>query len=179
MPETVEFLETIARGSDYSQVTSGESLAQSIYHIKLSLGLFSEPLAPSAPEGYSLFFDEVIRVYRTYNWFLLFIIKASNSIELKKLLQLLSRQHAGKWFKETVPALASMLLMLPSLLETHWQRSDSFLDVRGGRVKIGLRLVDQQEAGIVVLSQVTGVYAPCLCYVPSMNLRHISNGDYL
>lgn len=47
--------------------------------------------------------------------------------------------------------------MLPSLLETHWQRSDSFLDVRGGRVKIGLRLVDQQEAGIVVLSQVTGV----------------------
>lgn len=62
----------------------------------------------------------------------------------------MSKDEAGKWFKEVVPRLADLLLRLPELLETHYQNAGAFT---------GLRLLDSQQSGIVVLNQVTG----CLC----------------
>lgn len=67
----------------------------------------------------------------------------------------MSRAEARKWFGEVIPALANLLLRLPSLLELHYQNADALIN--GGRdgVKTGLRLLHSQEAGIVFLSQVS------------------------
>lgn len=55
----VEALKALSEGPDINNVNSGESLFAAISDIRNSLSLCAEPLAPSAPEGYSLFFDEV------------------------------------------------------------------------------------------------------------------------
>lgn len=60
----------------------------------------------------------------------------------------MSRADAGKWFGEVVPELAKLLLRLPSLLESH------YVNAQQGTA---LRLLEAQEAGIVVLSQVSGL----------------------
>ena len=69
--------------------------------------------------------------------------------------QLMSRAEANKWFGDVLPAMADLLLRLPSMLEAHYNCADSVTCV-GGRngLKTGLRLLKSQEAGIVLLSQV-------------------------
>ncbi|XP_031376963.1 poly(ADP-ribose) glycohydrolase 1-like isoform X1 [Punica granatum] len=119
-----EALEALSRGPEHSHVDSGEVMGVAVADIKHSLGLSSEPLAPFAVEGYALFFDE-----------------------------LLPRNDSDKWYKEVLPFLARLLLQLPSLLETHWRKADSFFDVKRCRAMTGLRLLEQQEPGVVVLSQ--------------------------
>ncbi|KAK8950911.1 Poly(ADP-ribose) glycohydrolase 1 [Platanthera zijinensis] len=63
--------------------------------------------------------------------------------------ELMSRMDSRAWFGEVVPKLATLLLQLPSLLEAHYLDSDE----KFGEGRAGLRLIDQQEAGIVILSQ--------------------------
>lgn len=60
--------------------------------------------------------------------------------------QLMSREESRIWFREVLPMLARLLLRLPSLLELHYRDADN-----AGN---GLRVMDQQESGIVFLSQV-------------------------
>ncbi|GLT73693.1 hypothetical protein SLA2020_455310 [Shorea laevis] len=91
--QVVEALKALSRGPDHSRVCSGEVLSSAIADIRASLPLF-EPLAPFAPQGYALFFDE-----------------------------LMSREDSRKWFEEVLPELANLLLRLPVLLETHYQNA--------------------------------------------------------
>ncbi|GKE64199.1 poly(ADP-ribose) glycohydrolase 1-like protein isoform X2, partial [Tanacetum coccineum] len=67
---------------------------------------------------------------------------------------LMSRAEANKWFGEVLPAMADLLLRLPSMLEAHYKNADSVTCV-GARdgLQTGLRLLKSQEAGIVLLSQ--------------------------
>lgn len=58
----------------------------------------------------------------------------------------MSRMDSRMWFAEVIPALANLLLRLPSLLEAYYLDCGS---------NIGLRIMRQQEAGIVFLSQVS------------------------
>ncbi|KAJ6958880.1 poly(ADP-ribose) glycohydrolase 1-like isoform X1 [Populus alba x Populus x berolinensis] len=119
--QVVKSLETLSKGPLYSKVDSGELLFNAISHIRDSLALPSlQPVAPFAHGGYALFFDELI-----------------------------SRAEASKWFEEVVPALANLLLRLPSLLESHYQDADYLFNGVG----TGLRLLGSQEAGIVFLGQ--------------------------
>lgn len=59
------------------------------------------------------------------------------------------RDQATRWFKEVLPKMADLLLRLPFLLETHYQSSD----------ETGLRLLESQQSGLVLLSQVCS-YSP-------------------
>lgn len=68
-------------------------------------------------------------------------------------LQLITCVEAGKWFEETVPALARLLIRLPSLLEGHYRNADHIFG-KGCGIETGLRVLASQEIGIVVLSQV-------------------------
>lgn len=54
------------------------------------------------------------------------------------------REQATRWFKEVLPKMANLLLRLPFLLESHYQSSD----------ETGLRLLESQQPGLVLLSQV-------------------------
>lgn len=65
-------------------------------------------------------------------------------------MQLIRGEDAKRWFDEIIPALARLLLQLPSLLETHFRSADGVV----GGVETGLRLLEPQQAGIVFLSQV-------------------------
>lgn len=67
------------------------------------------------------------------------------------LVQLITRDEAAKWFEQVVPKLADLLLRLPYLLETHYEKADGGI-VKG--VNTGLRLLESQQPGIVFLSQV-------------------------
>uniref|UniRef100_A0A6N2LLL7 PARG helical domain-containing protein n=1 Tax=Salix viminalis TaxID=40686 RepID=A0A6N2LLL7_SALVM len=119
--QVVKSLETLSKGPLYSEVDSGELLFNAISHIRDSLAVPSlQPLAPFTLAGHALFFDELI-----------------------------SRAEAAKWFGEVVPALANLLLRLPSLLESHYQNADNSFN----GVKTGLRLLGSQEAGIVFLGK--------------------------
>ncbi|OAY51350.1 poly(ADP-ribose) glycohydrolase 1 isoform X1 [Manihot esculenta] len=120
----VEALKALSEGPDINNVNSGESLFAAISDIRNSLSLCAEPLAPSAPEGYSLFFDE-----------------------------LMSRAESTKWFGEVLPALANLLLRMPSLLQSHYENADKFFNGVTNGVRTSLRLLGPQVAGIVFLSQ--------------------------
>ncbi|KAK8967324.1 Poly(ADP-ribose) glycohydrolase 1 [Platanthera guangdongensis] len=146
--KALESLKALALGPDLSRVCSGEILFDAIVDIRDSLGLSHERLASHAGDGYSLFFDEVaprpvalliIRI-SSLKVFFLFIF----------CWKLMSRMDSRAWFGKVVPKLATLLLQLPSLLEAHYLDSDA----KFGEGKAGLRLIDQQEAGIVILSQV-------------------------
>jgi poly(ADP-ribose) glycohydrolase len=95
----VEALKAMATGPHHSQVDSGELLFIAISDIRHSLSLSNHLFAPSSPQGYSLFFD-----------------------------QLMSREESTKWFEEVVPALANLLLRFPSLLQTHYQTADALIN---------------------------------------------------
>ncbi|WZZ54969.1 hypothetical protein YC2023_055076 [Brassica napus] len=120
-PRVVEALKAMSEGPSHSRVDSGEVLWQAISDMRQSLSLSARLLSPSAPQGYALLFDELIH-----------------------------GRESKRWFDEIIPALARLLLQLPSLLEMHFQKAD---DVVSG-VKTGLRLLAPQQAGVVFLSQV-------------------------
>lgn len=75
-------------------------------------------------------------------------------LSLKFLLQLMSREDAEEWFKEVIPFLANLLLRLPKLLEDHWKHAYGYSHSRKRRVKTGLRILEWQQAGMVILSRV-------------------------
>ncbi|KAK9106122.1 hypothetical protein Scep_022966 [Stephania cephalantha] len=143
-PQVLETLKILSNGPDQSKVDSGSVLFLAISDLRHSLGLSSakDSLAFSAEEGFALFFDE-----------------------------LMSRVDAVEWFGEVVPALARLLLKLPSLMEEHYREAESVgLGVsRGGT---GLRVLRSQEAGIVFLRQeLIGALLACslFCLFPTSN----------
>ncbi|KAJ4903394.1 putative poly(ADP-ribose) glycohydrolase 2 [Raphanus sativus] len=120
-PRSVEQeLQTISKGPDKSMVNSGEALALHITNMRKYLSLNAGDGSPNPLQGYSVFFDKKI-----------------------------SREESDKFFGEVVPTLCGLLLQLPSMLETHYQKADHVLD----GVASGLRILAPQEAGIVFLSQ--------------------------
>ncbi|CAI0428099.1 unnamed protein product [Linum tenue] len=138
---TVEAIKSLSKGPNISNVTSGESLFDCISDIRSSLKLSSLTLARYTPEGFVLFFDELI-----------------------------SRVEARKWFEEVLPSLANLLLELPSLLESHYQNADDLICRAQFHVKTGLRLLGPQEAGMVFLSQeLIGALLACalFCLFPA------------
>ncbi|KAL0381991.1 UNVERIFIED_CONTAM: Poly(ADP-ribose) glycohydrolase 1 [Sesamum calycinum] len=60
---------------------------------------------------------------------------------------LMDKDNTKKWFEEVVPQLANLLLRLPTLLETHYQNAGLI------GMETGLRLLDTQQSGMVLLSQ--------------------------
>ncbi|XWS20666.1 hypothetical protein CRYUN_Cryun31cG0122600 [Craigia yunnanensis] len=113
--KVVEALEAMSRGPDHSRVNCGEVLSIAISDMRASLSL-PEPLAPFAPQGYALFFDE-----------------------------LLSGADSTKWFAGVIPKLANLLLRLPSLVDLHYQNTQTS--------GYGLRILGPQQPGMVLLSQ--------------------------
>ncbi|XVF86196.1 hypothetical protein PTKIN_Ptkin18bG0021000 [Pterospermum kingtungense] len=93
--KVVEALEAMCRGPDHSQVNSGHVLSIAISDIRASLSIH-EPLAPYAPQGYALFFDE-----------------------------LMSAADSTKWFADVIPKLSTLLLRLPCLLHFHYQNTQA------------------------------------------------------
>ncbi|CAH9101908.1 unnamed protein product [Cuscuta europaea] len=96
---------------------------------------------------------------------------------------LISREEASKWFEDVVPGLASLLLRFPSLLEDHYEKADG--GVVGG-VHTGLRLLESQEPGVVLLSQeLVGALIACsfFCLFPTRyrDAKHLPriNFDHL
>lgn len=154
--QVVEILKSLSDGPEQSHVLSGELLSVAISDLRRSLSLSSEPLSPFASQGYALFFDELI-----------------------------SREESRKWFEEVLPALANLLLRLPFLLESHYQNADGF--VNGGvEAKTGLRILNSQEAGVVLLSQeligaLLGCSFFCLFPVAARGNKHLPtvNFEYL
>ncbi|CAM8952045.1 unnamed protein product [Rhodiola kirilowii] len=116
----VEALKDISKGPHHSRIDSGETLFLAISDIRNSLSLSTEPLVPSASDGYALYFDD-----------------------------LMLRTESAKWFAEVVPKMAELLLRLPALLESHYSDADSIVD----GIPTGLRILGQQQPGIVFLSQ--------------------------
>lgn len=118
--QVIEALRSLSKGPSHSLVDSGEVLFLAISDLRNSLSLSSLYLAPSTADGYALFFDEF-----------------------------LSRAEAAKWFGETLPMMASLLLRFPALLESHYHYAD--IVVVG--FETGLRLLEPQESSIVFLNQ--------------------------
>ncbi|KAK3444344.1 hypothetical protein EUGRSUZ_A00416 [Eucalyptus grandis] len=121
-PATAEALAAMSRGPEHGGVASGEALAAAVSGMRRASD--PSPLARFAPQGYALFFDE-----------------------------LMPREDAEKWFGEVIPFLANLLLRLPELLEYHWRHARGYSRSRKGRVEAGLRILDRQQAGIVILSR--------------------------
>lgn len=139
--QVIEALKALSRGPDHSRVDSGKVLFLAISDIRQSLSLTTEIFTPSAADGYSLFFDE-----------------------------LMSHTESKKWFGEVVPALANLLLRFPSLLERHYQNADGCDNAGRERGKTGLRILGSQQAGIVFLSQeLIGALLTCsfFCLFPT------------
>lgn len=142
--QVVEALKALSRGPDHSKVDSGEVLFLAISDLRHSLNLSSYELAFSTADGFSLFFDDLI-----------------------------SRAEARKWFGQVLPVLASLLLRLPSLLEAHYQKADGVICIDGRGIEglqTGLRLLDSQHPGIVLLSQeLIGALLACsfFCLFPN------------
>jgi poly(ADP-ribose) glycohydrolase len=96
--------------------------------------------------------------------------------------QLIDEKESKRWFDEIIPALASLLLQFPSLLEVHFQNADNIVS----GIKTGLRLLNSQQAGIVFLSQeLIGALLACsfFCLFPDDNrgAKHLPviNFDHL
>lgn len=142
-PQVVEALKALSNGPSHSRVDSGEVLSLAISDLRSSLSLSPFSLAPFAPEGYAVFFDELI-----------------------------SREESTRWFGKVLPRLANLLLRFPSLLQSHYQNADNLLDGGNCSIKTGLRLLGPQEPGIVFLSQeLIGALLACsfFCLFPVTN----------
>ncbi|KAJ3683504.1 hypothetical protein LUZ60_013731 [Juncus effusus] len=104
----LDSLKALSMGPAVSRVDSGEVLFDFILDLRDLMELYSQPsLSSKAPDGFSLFFD-----------------------------QLVSRMDAKVWFEETVPSLAKLLLKLPSLLECHYRNSDELSGQRFSGLRI-------------------------------------------
>ncbi|MCL7035182.1 hypothetical protein MKW94_024528 [Papaver nudicaule] len=160
-PDTIiEALKSLSKGPDHNGVDSGEVLFCTISNLRNCLGYPSSELSPGTEEGYTLFFNE-----------------------------LMSPVESRKWFREIFPALATLMLKLPSLLEAHYRDADEIH--RGAKegypkIRTGLRMLNPQESGTVFLSQeLIGALLACsfFCIFPTVNrhaklLRRI-NFDFL
>ncbi|EXB73274.1 Poly(ADP-ribose) glycohydrolase 1 [Morus notabilis] len=155
--QVVEILKSLAVGPDRSRVLSGELLFAAISNLRHALSVSSEPFAPFAPQGYALFFDE-----------------------------LMSKEKSKKWFEQVFPMLANLVLRFPSLLETHYQNADGFINRGGVVAKTGLCLLNSQEDGVVLLNQeLVGALLGCsfFClfplatrgdkHLPTINFDHL------
>uniref|UniRef100_A0A1J3IXG8 poly(ADP-ribose) glycohydrolase n=1 Tax=Noccaea caerulescens TaxID=107243 RepID=A0A1J3IXG8_NOCCA len=140
-PSVIQELQIMSRGPNESMVTSGEVLALHITNMRTSLSLNASNLAHNQLQGYAIYFDKKI-----------------------------SREESTNFFGEVLPVLSGLLLRLPSMLETHYQKADSVLD----GITSGLRLLGPQEAGIVFLSQeLIAALLACsfFCLFPEVNRR--------
>ncbi|XP_074589604.1 poly(ADP-ribose) glycohydrolase 1-like [Curcuma longa] len=115
-------LKALALGPDVSRIRSGEVLFDAILDLRESLGLSFRPLAHGSASGFSSFFDK-----------------------------LMSKEDSRVWFDNVVPEMARLLLQLPSLLESHYLKSDELFSEGNS----GIRIMGPQEPGRVFLSQVT------------------------
>ncbi|KAM3250084.1 poly(ADP-ribose) glycohydrolase 1 [Capsicum chacoense] len=137
-PPVVEAFKALSQGPHYSNVNSGQVLFLAIFDIRNSLSLPDSSISSAASDGFALFFDDLI-----------------------------TRDEAAKWFEQVVPKLADLLLRLPYLLETHYEKADGGI-VKG--VNTGLRLLESQQPGIVFLSQeLVGALLACsfFCLFPT------------
>ena len=162
-PRVVDFLKKLSLGPDISRVCSGKMFFDAITELRISVGLSEESLAFNAAFGYSIFFDQVIslslslslslsRSIIKYATFWKHVLVETYHFPYSILLvfgQLISGDDSRVWFCEVVPFLAHLLLMLPSLLESHYRYSDTIFCLGNG----GLRVLGSQESGIVLLSQ--------------------------
>ncbi|KAI3927299.1 hypothetical protein MKW98_008001 [Papaver atlanticum] len=146
--QIVEALKSLSEGPDHSGVDSGEVLFHTISNLRNFLDYPSSELSHGTEVGYTLFFNE-----------------------------LMSPVESRKWFGETVPALATLLLKLPSLLEDHYRDAD---EIHRGekdgypKIKTGLRMLSPQESGKVFLSQeLIGALLACsfFCLFPTVDRR--------
>lgn len=80
----------------------------------------------------------------------------------------MDKDEAGKWFEEVVPRLSDLLLRLPQLLENHYQNIGAFCGM-----ETGLRLLESQQPGIVLLSQVTDSVCVCVCVKSKNDSKHL------
>ncbi|XVF24980.1 hypothetical protein REPUB_Repub13aG0174000 [Reevesia pubescens] len=82
------------------------------------------------------------------------------------LLQLMSGADSTKWFADVIPKLSNLLLRLPSLLDFHYQNTQTY--------GYGLRILGPQQPGMVLLSQeLIGALLACslFCLFPVSNRR--------
>ncbi|XP_059655744.1 poly(ADP-ribose) glycohydrolase 1-like [Cornus florida] len=156
--QVVESLKALSEGPQHSRIDSGEVLFLAISDLRqsLSLNFSTERLASSAADGYALFFDD-----------------------------LMSRSESAKWFGEVIPSMANLLLRFPLLLETHYKNAD-VINGENDRIKTGLRILESQQPGIVLLSQeLIGALLACsfFClfpitdrvakHLPTINFDHL------
>ncbi|XP_024004108.1 poly(ADP-ribose) glycohydrolase 1 [Eutrema salsugineum] len=134
----VEVLEALTEGPSHSRVDSGKTLSDSISDMRQALSLTSH-FSDSALQGYTLFFDERM-----------------------------SKEESSRWFNESLPAMACLLLRFPSILELHYLSSENLIN----GTKTGLRVLGPKKAGIVFLSQeLIGALLSCsfFCLFPVDN----------
>ncbi|KAL8167829.1 hypothetical protein V2J09_009328 [Rumex salicifolius] len=62
--------------------------------------------------------------------------------------EFLSREESARWFGEVIPVMSKFLLRLPQLLDSHYQNVIKFPGI-----ETGLRLLVNQQPGVVILSQ--------------------------
>ncbi|KAL6582013.1 hypothetical protein OROMI_006027 [Orobanche minor] len=104
----------------------------------------------------------------------LFSLHSSASLGLSLYFDdLMNKDEAEKWFQQVVPRLADLLLMLPALLDSHYQNAVVF-----NGMTTGLRLLRSQQSGIVFLSQeLVAALLVCalFCLFPTSNrgARHL------
>eukprot|EP01018_Ginkgo_biloba_P015019 Gb_38251 [translate_table: standard] len=162
-PRALNALKTLARGPNCSHVDSGETLFDFIVDLRREIRLAGEPLKRFAEKGYPLYFDDLI-----------------------------PRADSKKWFGETVPSLARLMLGLPTVLESHYKGANININhnvnISEGSnpekgvseesnllaVETGLRILHQQQPGIVLLSQeLAAALLACalFCLFPSTQRR--------
>lgn len=155
--ESVRYsLLALAKGPGVSHVESGQALYACILDMQRESGLLhGTHMARGTADGISLFFDD-----------------------------LMSRPDARNFFHKLLPEIAKLALSLPILLENQsndlailfaLRRRGQAVDSSGGlHPEMGLKLLRQQQRGIVVLSQrmVASLLACCfLCLYPSAERR--------
>ncbi|XP_059074287.1 poly(ADP-ribose) glycohydrolase 1 isoform X2 [Cryptomeria japonica] len=136
-PGTQYALKTLSRGPSASFVDSGETLFDFIARIRQTIGLKQDGLCPFVDKGYALFFDDLI-----------------------------SRGDSRRWFEQTLPWVARLLLQFPVILENHYKEANNNLSFSNEgscdsseeensviNLDTSLHILQPQQAGIVLLSQ--------------------------
>lgn len=104
-------------------------------------------MANSAGKGFAKFFDELLPI-----------------------------EDCRRWFEHVVPAMADLVLRLPSLLESHYGNCDGIVN----GVSTGLRVLGPQQPGIVFLNQeLIAALLSCsfFCLFPTANRRQKSMNE--
>ncbi|GMI64592.1 Sanskrit for 'bright', poly(ADP-ribose) glycohydrolase 1 [Hibiscus trionum] len=146
--KVVEALEAMSKGCDHSRVKCGEVLSIAISDMRASLSL-ADPLAPSAPQGYALFFDE-----------------------------LMSRADSSNWFAEDIPKLANLLLRLPFLIDVHYQNTQAYgygLRILGPQ-QSGVVLLSQELIGALLACSLFCLFPVsdrALTHLPTINFDQL------